>query len=64
MLAAGSNTAGRLELTPADRDWIRVGDVPRGGWQVLMANITAGSCFSHAGIFDATAALDNSSANG
>jgi fatty-acyl-CoA synthase len=58
MLAAGSNTAGRLELTPADRYWTALAMFHVGGWQVLMANITAGSCFSHAGLFDATAALD------
>ncbi|HEX5191981.1 MAG TPA: AMP-binding protein [Solirubrobacteraceae bacterium] len=58
MLASGSNTAGRLELTPADRYWTALAMFHVGGWQVLMANITAGSCFSHAGIFDATAALD------
>ena len=58
MLASGANTAGRLELTPADRYWTALAMFHVGGWQVLMANFTAGSCFSHAGIFDATAALD------
>ncbi len=58
MLASGANTAGRLELTPADRYWTALAMFHVGGWQVLMANITAGSCFSHAGLFDATAALD------
>jgi fatty-acyl-CoA synthase len=58
MLASGRNTCGRLELTPSDRYWTALAMFHVGGWQVLMANLTAGSCFSHAGQFDATAALD------
>jgi fatty-acyl-CoA synthase len=58
MLATGRNTSGRLELTPADRYWTALAMFHVGGWQVLMSNMTVGSCFSHAGIFDATAALD------
>lgn len=58
MLATGRNTAGRLELTSEDRYWTALAMFHVGGWQVLMANFTVGACFSHAGIFDATAALD------
>jgi fatty-acyl-CoA synthase len=58
MLASGRNTASRLELTPADRYWTALAMFHVGGWQVLMANLTAGSCFSHAGMFEPTQTLD------
>jgi fatty-acyl-CoA synthase len=58
MLAVGRTTSGRLELTASDRYWTALAMFHVGGWQVLMASFTAGACFSHAGLFDATAALD------
>lgn len=58
MLASGRNTASRLELTPADRYWTALAMFHVGGWQVLMANLSAGSCFSHPGVVEPTRTLD------
>ncbi len=57
LLAVGYNTAARLELTSADRYWTALAMFHVGGWQVLIANLTAGSCFSHVGAFEAGATL-------
>ncbi len=58
LLATGHNTSERLELTSQDRYWTPLAMFHVGGWQVLMSAFAVGGCFSHIGIFEATAALD------
>jgi fatty-acyl-CoA synthase len=52
LLGVGYNTAHGLELTSADRYWTALAMFHVGGWQVLLANLSAGSCFSHVGFFE------------
>jgi fatty-acyl-CoA synthase len=58
LLAAGRNTAERLRLTSRDRFWTPLTMFHCGGWQVLMACLESGACFSHVGFFDAGLALE------
>src|SRR6202030_3862762 len=58
LLAAGYNTSERLELTSEDRYWTPLAMFHVGGWQVMMSAFAVGACFSHIGVFEATAALD------
>jgi fatty-acyl-CoA synthase len=58
LLAAGRNTAERLRMTPRDRFWTPLTMFHCGGWQVLMACLESGACFSHVGFFDAGLALE------
>ena len=58
LLAVGENCAIRLKLTPRDRFWTPLPMFHVGGWQVLLTAFSRGACFSHAGSFEATAALD------
>jgi len=58
LLAMGYNTSERLELSSEDRYWTPLAIFHVGGWQVLMSTLAAGACFSHPGLFQADAALD------
>jgi fatty-acyl-CoA synthase len=58
LLAAGRNSTERLWLTQEDRFWTPLAMFHVGGWQVLMACLESGACFSHAGFFEAGVALD------
>jgi fatty-acyl-CoA synthase len=57
LLAEGENNALHLQITSQDRFWTPLPMFHVGGWQVLMATLARGACFSHAGRFDATATL-------
>ena len=58
LLAAGRNSTERLWLTQEDRFWTPLAMFHVGGWQVLMACLESGACFSHVGFFEAGVALD------
>ncbi|QEC50525.1 acyl--CoA ligase [Baekduia soli] len=58
LLAEGENCCERLAMTAADRFWTPLPLFHIGGWQVLMTTLSRGACFSHAGLFEPTAALD------
>jgi fatty-acyl-CoA synthase len=58
LLATGYNTSERLELSSEDRYWTPLAMFHVGGWQVMMSAFAVGGCFSHIGMFEATAALD------
>jgi fatty-acyl-CoA synthase len=58
LLAVGENCAERLDVTSADRFWTPLPLFHVGGWQAFMTMLSRGGCFSHAGSFEATAALD------
>ncbi len=58
LLAAGRNSTERLWLTQEDRFWTPLAMFHVGGWQVLMACLESGACFSHVGFFEADVALD------
>jgi fatty-acyl-CoA synthase len=58
LLAAGRNSTDRLWLTQEDRFWTALAMFHVGGWQVLMACLESGACFSHVGFFEAGVALD------
>jgi fatty-acyl-CoA synthase len=58
LLAVGENCAERLDVTAADRFWTPLPLFHVGGWQAFMTMLARGGCFSHAGVFEATAALD------
>jgi fatty-acyl-CoA synthase len=58
LLAVGENGAERLGMTAADRFWTPLPMFHSGGWQGFMMALARGGCFSHAGLFEATAALD------
>jgi fatty-acyl-CoA synthase len=47
-----------MEATAQDRFWTPLPLFHVGGWQAFMTMLTCGGCFSHAGTFEATAALD------
>jgi fatty-acyl-CoA synthase len=58
LLAEGENNCERLRITGQDRFWTPLPIFHIGGWQVLMATLSRGACFSHAGHFEATRTLD------
>lgn len=58
LLAVGENCAERLEVTPDDRFWTPLPLFHMAGWQAFMTMLARGGCFSHAGTFEAAAALD------
>jgi fatty-acyl-CoA synthase len=58
LLAVGENCAERMEAKAADRFWTPLPLFHVGGWQAFMTMLSRGGCFSHAGTFEATAALD------
>jgi fatty-acyl-CoA synthase len=58
LLAEGENCCERLSITAADRFWTPLPLFHIGGWQVLMTTLSRGACFSHAGVYEATATLD------
>jgi fatty-acyl-CoA synthase len=58
LLAVGENCAERMEATSDDRFWTPLPLFHVGGWQAFMTMLSRGGCFSHAGTFEATAALD------
>lgn len=58
MLAEGESCAERLRLSAGERFWTPLPLFHVGGWQVLMSTLSRGACFSHPGVFEAGAALE------
>lgn len=58
LIAVGYNTSERLELSSEDRYWTALAMFHVGGWQVLSSALAVGACFSHVGLYDAGATLD------
>lgn len=58
LLAEGENCSGRLGMHSGDRFWTPLPMFHVGGYQVMMSAFFRGACFSHAGLFEPTQALD------
>jgi fatty-acyl-CoA synthase len=58
LLAEGHNCSVAIDLNAGEHFWTPLPLFHVGGWQVLLSTMTQAACFSHAGVFDATSALD------